>query len=249
MRVAVLNDIHGNLPAVEAVLENLRHESVDRIVVGGDVFPGPMAHSVLRRLLAFGPPVDFIYGNGDIAVRELLAGELPSRLPESYRPMISWNADQLTGAERAMLASWLMTLVIDVEPLGAVLFCHATPRNEHEIFTELTPEERLIPIFEAANTTVVVCGHTHMQFDRRVGRTRVVNAGSVGMPFGEPGAHWLLLGPDIELRRTTYDLNLAVIRIRQSGYPGAEEFVAKYLLHPPGAAEMLDVFSQVELKN
>src|SRR5574338_725902 len=214
MRVAVLNDIHGNLPAVEAVLEDLRREPVDRIVVGGDLFPGPMAHLVLRRLLVFGPPVDFIYGNGDIALREHLSGDVPTHLPESHRPMISWNADQLTGVERRMVASWPMTLLIDVAPLGAVLFCHATPRNEREIFTQSTPEQRLIPIFDGVNAAIVVCGHTHMQFDRRVGRTRVVNAGSVGMPFGEPGADWLLLGPDLELRRTSYDLHLAVIRIR-----------------------------------
>jgi diadenosine tetraphosphatase ApaH/serine/threonine PP2A family protein phosphatase len=95
-----------------------------------------------------------------------------------------------------------MALHVKIPELGEVLFCHATPRNENECFTRLTPEHRLRSVFEALNVPVVVCGHTHMQFDQMIGRTRVVNAGSVGMPFGEPGADWLLLGPDVELRHT-----------------------------------------------
>ena len=87
-----------------------------------------------------------------------------------------------------------------------MLFCHATPRNDNEIFTRLTPEEHLLPIFARLNADIVVLGHTHMQFDRMVGTVRVVNAGSVGMSFGEPGADWLLLGPDVQLRHTRYDL-------------------------------------------
>jgi predicted phosphodiesterase len=248
MRIAVVNDIHGNLPALEAVLDDVRGAGIDRIVVGGDVFPGPMPQLVLRALRDVGVPVDFIYGNGEIAVREHLAGKVPALVPEAYRPLIRWDADQLDDAERDRIASWPMTLHLDVPPLGDVLFCHATPRNENEIFTELTAEDRLLPIFDAANAAVIVCGHTHMQFDRMVGRTRVVNAGSVGMPFGPAGADWLLLGPDIELRHTAYDLDAAAERIRRSGYPGAEEFAAKYVLNPPTTEQMLNIYGQHELK-
>ena len=99
-----------------------------------------------------------------------------------------------------------------------MFFCHATPRNENECFTRLTPEDRLTPLFDPLNVAVAVCGHTHMQFDRMVGKTRVVNAGSVGMPFGEPGADWLLLGPDVQLRHTSYDLADAAARIRRTEY-------------------------------
>jgi len=131
--------------------------------------------------------------------------------------------------------------------MGRVLFCHATPRNEDECFTSLTPEERLLPIFDGPNAAVVVCGHTHMQFDRMVGRTRVVNAGSVGMPFGEPGADWLLLGPGIHLRHTAYDLEHAAARIRASVFPWPEDFATRYILKPPSAAEMLDVFTRASI--
>ena len=129
-----------------------------------------------------------------------------------------------------------------------MLFCHATPRNENECFTRLTPENKLLPVFAGVDAAVVVCGHTHMQFDRMIGRMRVVNAGSVGMPFGEPGADWLFLGSDIELRHTQYDFAKAAQSIRGTHYPKAEEFAARSVLQPPSEAEMLDVFSRAELR-
>lgn len=133
--------------------------------------------------------------------------------------------------------------------LGDVLFCHATPRDPNEIFTRLTPESKLLPIFENLNASVVVCGHTHMQFDRMIGSVRVVNAGSVGMPFGRPGADWLVLtGPKIEMRHTDYDLASAVERIRRSGYPLAEEFAATNILQPPSESSMVELFSRAELR-
>jgi predicted phosphodiesterase len=124
-----------------------------------------------------------------------------------------------------------------------VLFCHATPRDDNEIFTRLTSEERLLPIFEGLDVSMVVCGHTHMQFDRMIGSVRVVNAGSVGMPFGEPGAYWLLLDADVQLRHTPYDLIKAAERIREMNYPQAQEFVAHYVLQPPSEEEMLKAFA------
>jgi predicted phosphodiesterase len=147
-----------------------------------------------------------------------------------------------------LLASWPETLRVEIPGLGEVLFCHATPRNDIEIFTRLTPEDRLRPIFEPLGVSLVVCGHTHMQFDRTIGTIRVVNAGSVGMPFGEPGAHWLLLGPDVRLRHTSYDLANAAERIRDTSYPHAVEFAARNVLHPPSEGEMLEAFTRSELR-
>ena len=248
MRIAALYDIHGNLPAFEAVLADARSAGVDRIVVGGDVFPGPLSHAVLTSLSSCSLPVDLIFGNGEIAILEHLAGRIPARVPDAYKPIVRWNAEQLDDAGRQSLASWPKTLRIGVEPIGDVVFCHATPRDENEIFTKLTPEDRLVPIFEPANAALVVCGHTHMPFDRWIGRTRVVNPGSVGMPFGPAGADWMILGPGVELRHTTYDLERAAERIRASGYPAADEFAAKHVLHPPAAEEMMKLYGQHELK-
>ena len=77
---------------------------------------------------------------------------------------------------------------------------------------------------------------------------RVVNAGSVGMPFGNPGAYWLLLGPGVQLRRTAYDLAKAAERIRATDYPGAADFAAQNVLEPPTEAAMLEVFARAEVK-
>src|SRR5262249_32113301 len=159
-----------------------------------------------------------------------------------------WTAAALPVEDRERLAGWPKTLTLDVADIGPVLFCHATPRNEHEIFTRLTDEARLRPIFDDLGVALVVCGHTHMPFDRTIGDVRVVNAGSVGMPFGEPGADWLLLGPGVELRHTAYDLDRAAARMQDTAYPQAREFAADYVQHPPSAEKMLDLFSRAELK-
>jgi predicted phosphodiesterase len=242
-RVAALYDIHGNLPALEAVLEEVRQATVDQIVVGGDVLPGPMPHETLRCLLDLDIPVQFIYGNSEVAVLQQMAGTRPERVPDQYRPAIRWTAEEVQDY-RDVLAAWPMTLRVDVRGLGNVLFCHATPRNEDECFTRLTPEDRLLPVFDGLGASVVVCGHTHMQFERVVGRTRVVNAGSIGMPFGEPGADWLLLGPDVQLRHTAYDLVKAAERIRATAFPWREDFATQYVLLPPSATAMLEVFTR-----
>jgi putative phosphoesterase len=248
IRLAVINDIHGNLPALEAVLEDIRQARVDSIVVGGDVLPGPMPRETIARLLAIDVPVHFIHGNGDRVVRAQMAGQEPTEVPEPFRDIIRWTAAQLGPEEEQLLASWPSTLQLDVQGLGAVFFCHATPRNDTEIFTRLTPEERLLPVFASVTAAIAVCGHTHMQFDRTIGTVRVVNAGSVGMPFGEPGAYWLLLGPDVQLRRTQYDLDAAAARIRATNYPTAEEFAARNVLQPPAEQDILAVFTNAGLK-
>ncbi|MDE3136791.1 MAG: metallophosphoesterase family protein, partial [Acidobacteriota bacterium] len=200
MRVAAIYDIHGNLPALEAVLDEILQAAVDLVVVGGDVVPGPMPRETIRCLLNFAIPMRFIRGNGEAAVLAEMEGAEVGGLPEQAREVIRWTAQELQPEEMRLLASWPATLRFHIQGLGDVLFCHATPRSDTEIFTRLTPEERLLPIFGEADAPLVVCGHTHMQFDRKIGSTQVVNAGSVGMPFGKPGAYWLLLGPEVQLR-------------------------------------------------
>ena len=146
------------------------------------------------------------------------------------------------------MAAWPKTLRISIERVGEVLFCHGTPRNENEIFTRSTAEAGLRPIFADVGADIVVCGHTHMQFDRMVGATRVVNAGSVGMPFGDPGAYWLMLGPDVQLRHTKYNLAKAADRIRATPFPQAQEFADRDVLKPRSASEMLELFARVEVR-
>jgi len=248
MRVAALYDIHANLPALEAVIADVRRAGVDQIVVGGDVVPGPMPRETIEYLLALDIPVQFIEGNGDRDVLARMRGVEPLSVPAEFRDAIAWNATELHPEFETLLAGWPQILRLALPGLGDVLFCHATPRSDNEIFTRLTPEPRLVPIFSRLNVVVAVCGHTHMQFDRLVGQTRVVNAGSVGMPFGDPGAYWLLIGPDVQLRRTQYDLAAAAARIRRTRYPQAEEFAARNIIRPPSEAGILESFARVELR-
>ncbi len=95
LRVAAIYDIHANLPALEAVLEEVHDAEADLLVVGGDVVPGPMPRESLERLLVLDLPVQFIYGNGEIAVLEVLAGKDPVAVSEQYRPVVRWSAEQI----------------------------------------------------------------------------------------------------------------------------------------------------------
>ena len=190
MRVATLYDVHGNLPALEAVLAEVPDDAT--IVVGGDVVAGGAHPSeTLERLRGLGDRVVWIRGNAD---RELTPGE-PGLAPAGA---LDATRAALTDEQIEFLYTRPPTAQID-----RVLFCHATPRNDIDIFTERTPEERLVEIFAGVDADVVVCGHTHMQFERSIAGKRVINSGSVGMPYeNEPGAYWML---DLEHRRTNYD--------------------------------------------
>jgi putative phosphoesterase len=251
MMLATLYDIHGNLPALEAVLAEVRREHVDQLVIGGDVLPGPMPAECLDLLTRLEIPTRFIIGNGDREVLARMRGIetdwYKTARPE-WREPIDWTAQQLRPEHENLIASWPATLSVHADSIGEVLFCHATPRNDTDIFTQLTPEERLEPIFAEVKQELVVCGHTHLQFHRSIGKTRVVNAGSVGMPFGRTGADWLLLDRGINLRHTDYDLPVAAERIRRTQYPQSGHFVESYVLNAPSEQQMLQAYSHAELK-
>jgi len=246
MRIAALYDIHGNLPALVAVLAEIREIGVERIVIGGDVVPGPLPRETLDTVLDLEIPLTCLHGNGDHDIAALSRGEAVPRVPERLLAALEWTVRELSPDHLAEIGRWSLTQRLGIPGLGEVLCCHSTPRDDFEICTRLTPEERLRPIFEGTGAGLVVCGHTHMPFDRQIGSVRVVNAGSVGMPFGEPGAHWLLLGPEgVEHRRTEYDLEAAVARLAVPGYPSPMEYDVR---RPPSAEGMLERFEAVALK-
>ncbi len=234
MRVAALYDIHGNLPALEAVLAEVEAAAPDLVVVGGDVVAGPLPGATLERLAALGDRVRWVMGNADRMVIEAYdRGGRPADPEDAIDRLDAWVARQLTRAQRDLLAGF--------EPVvraGGTLFCHGSPRSDEEIITAVSPEERLAPMLEGVAEDTVVCGHTHHQFDRRAHGRRVLNAGSVGRPYeDEPAAYWLWLGPDPELRRTDYDLPAAIERIRACGLPEVDELVLREsLIEPIGSA-------------
>jgi len=225
MRVAALNDIHGNVQALEAVLGDVEREGVDVIVVGGDVVSGHAPTETLDALEALGERVLFLRGNADRGVLE------------AENDASSWCLDQLGEARAARVAAWPQTVSVTVDGLGSVLFCHATPRSDEEVVTRITPEAQVAETLEGVDEALVVCGHTHIQYDRPIGGRRLVCAGSVGWPYeGKPGAFWLLLGLDVSHRRTEYDVRGAVEAIRASGYPNRDD-VTEFLLEPPDPDE------------
>ena len=219
MSVAVLADIHGNIHALDAVVSDPRMP--EEIVVLGDVVAGTFPVECFDRLQGLGDRMRVLCGNADRIVLE-------RNMEEAV-----WVHDRL-GAERvAAVEAWPPTFSIFVDGLGDVCCCHATPRDDEEIVTKLTPEEDVIDALAGTGESIVVGGHTHMQLDRRVGPWRFVNVGSVGRPYeGRPGAYWTLLGPDVELVRTDYDVAAAAEAARRSGQPRALD-VVDTLLNPP----------------
>jgi putative phosphoesterase len=243
MRIAALYDIHGNLPALEAVLAEVDEIGPDLVLVGGDVVLGPFPRETFDRLTGLSERTRFIRGNTD----RMLLEEVPNLDdPPPWSDRHAWTRAQLTEEQRQFLATPSDTAVIEVDGLGAVLFCHGSPRSDEEIITRATPPERLSDILAGVQHRVVVCGHTHVQFDRVVGGIRVVNAGSIGMPYeDELGAYWALLGEDVELRRTAYDVEQAASLIRATDYPAAAAFAEDFVLHPTGPDEATEEFERM----
>ena len=240
MRAAALSDIHGNLPALEAVLAEVASESPDLIVICGDVASGPLPLQALNLLMAL-PNARFLHGNAD---RSLVAGYDGTAKPRLAGPAADWCAAQLSKEHRDFLASFPDEVRLEIDGLGRVLFCHGSPRSDEEMMTSATPEGRLRELTAGSNADVIVCGHTHIQFDRVVDGVRIVNPGSVGMPYGEPGAHWALFGPDVDFRRTDYDRESAAARIRMSSWPDAAGFARDNVLSVPSVDQAMDFFRQ-----
>jgi putative phosphoesterase len=240
VRVAALYDVHGNLPALEAVLAEVESLDVDAVVVGGDVCIGPMPEAALERLLTLGERALFLRGNGDREIADPPSGA------DLWLERTRWSAEQLQRGQRAWLAALPDTQRVAVDGLGPVLFCHGSPRSDEEILTAISPDERVAAAVAGVEEDVVVCGHTHVQFDRWVAGKRLVNAGSVGMPYeARPGAYWLLLGPEVELRRTDYDLEAAAEAIRATGFPDAEALATENVLTVTTAEEATRQFEEM----
>jgi putative phosphoesterase len=245
MRVAAISDIHGNVPALEAVLEEVDREKPDLMVFCGDVASGPMPAETIDLLLTL-QRARFVRGNADRGLIEEFDGKPRSDMPG---PFADWCARQITRRHRDFLAAFEDSVVIDaVDPLGRVVFCHASPRNDTDVFTVESPVERVRMLLAGVDANVVVCGHTHMQFDRVVDRIRVVNAGSVGMPYGRPGAYWAMLGPEVDLRRTDYDREGAAQRIRAKDWDQAEEFASSNVLSAPSINQAMEFMGKMEAR-
>jgi predicted phosphodiesterase len=233
VRVAALADVHGNAPALEAVLAEVEAEAPDLIVVCGDLTWGPLPRETLALVEPLG--ARFVRGNAE---RELLArfDELGEDATERARFLVARHDD----AARAFVARFDEAVVVDVDGLGPTRFCHGSPRSDEELVTPETPVERVHELLAGVEERALVTAHTHVSYERVVDGTRLLNPGSVGLPYeGRPGAYWGLLGPDVEHRRTEYDLDDAERRIRAGGGPFAD-LTIELLRSPPSRAEAIE---------
>lgn len=233
MRVAAISDIHGNLPALEAVLADVEDAAVDAVVVVGDTISGPWAAECLDRLAG----ALHVRGNADREVVER---------SDRFGPLAGWSADRLGDARLRTAAAWPLARELDIDGLGSVVVCHSTPGSDDPIYTRITPDDELLAIFAGAEADVVLCGHTHIQYDRTLpSGLRLVNPGSVGMPYeGVRGAFWALLGPDVQLRRSAYDVEATVAAIEVMGAPVGDDLL-RMLVEPPDPTETTAYFESL----
>ena len=249
MRVAALYDIHGNDAALAAVLAEVEALGADLVVVGGDVAGGPFPRETADAVRALGDRALTIRGNGE---RELVEARLrldagTARIDPSdmWSSRTHWAAQMLDQAQLDWMGGLPPLASVEIDGLGDVLFCHGSPRSDEEIVTALTPPDRLRPMLAGVAQRTIVLGHTHVQFVHEVDGIRVVNAGSVGMPYeGRAAAFWALLGPGVELRSTEYDGEAFAARVRASAIPGADGF-ADELVAPASAAEANEFFERM----
>lgn len=242
-RVAVLSDIHGVLPALEAVLAEPDVRAADQIMLTGDLAAGPQPVATLDLLSSLGDRAVWVRGNADRELVTLARGGQIT-IPD---PIAPWAAAQLRSDQVARLASLPLTVELQISGLGRTVFCHATPRDDEEVVLVDSRLERWSEVFATLDERVaaVVCGHSHMPFLRLAHRRTVVNPGSVGMPYGGAGAHWALLGGDlrVSLRRTEFDLDAACERVSaESGYPEAAAWADFYLRSEGSDADALRAF-------
>jgi len=238
VRVAALYDVHGNLPALEAVLTDPRCADADVVVCGGDLVAGPMPAECLDRLEALGDRVHFLAGNCDRETASTSADD------EGYQLFGRWSATRLGEARLERVRRWPLTVELDVPGLGRVLFCHATPLSDTPILTRATPDDDVARELAGTRADVVVCGHTHVQYDRRVGSVRVANAGSVGMPYeGSPNPRWAVLDPHgVELVSTPYDAVGAFAALAETEFPVLEDWFGPTLRGEVTAEEATATF-------
>ena len=243
-RIAVLSDIHGVLPALEAVLAEPDVRSADRIVLTGDLAAGPQPVETLDALSALGDQALWVRGNADRELVALHRGGTTS-IPD---PVAPWAAAQLRPDQVALLDALPLSATLDLGTLGRTVFCHATPRDDEEVVLVDSRLDRWAAVFAdlAPEVSTVVCGHTHMPFVRLTDRRLVVNPGSIGMPYGGAGAHWALLRTDdgsVSMRVTRFDLDAACARVAaESGYPDARAFADHFVRSRASDADALRVF-------
>jgi predicted phosphodiesterase len=245
-RVAVLSDVHANVPALAAVLAEPEVAAAGLVVFCGDLTWGAEPARTVELVAGLGERAVCLRGNAERALLDLARH---TRAPA--RPREEWMLARHSPVEVEFVAGFAFSAVVTVAGLGPVRFCHGSPRSDHELVTPATPTERFAALAADIDETVIVGGHLHVQFDRVVAGRRSANPGSVGLPYhhGPPGtAYWALLGPDIALRRTGYDVDESIALGAASGDPLAD-VIAGMLTDPRAPEEIIEEAESLEFSD
>jgi predicted phosphodiesterase len=245
MRIALLSDIHGNLTALETVLQELTQEAIDQIICLGDVGAlGPQPHEVVKRLRGLGCPV--VLGNTDAWLLQPPVATPAST--ENQRIMYAinaWCAEQLSSADRAYVQAFLPLLELPLDEGRTLLGYHGSPRSFEDVIAAVTPDAEVKTMLAGYSASVMIGGHTHIQMIRRYQDAHLVNIGSIGLPGVNAGSlelpdnhqvHWAEYGVlsiergrlSIDLRRTPLNLDDMLATARNSGMPHLEWWVQKW---------------------
>lgn len=240
-RVAVISDTHGNAAALTAVLAAIEDADIDLVVSLGDSTYGCEPEKTRALLESIGHPAIHIRGNGERALFELRRGR-------DGDDRECWMREHHSETTHDFLERSVESDVVTIDGLGDVRFCHGSPRSDIELVTPGTSDERMRALMQAVPERILVTGHTHLQFDRQVAGIRSINPGSVGMPYmGRQGAFWAILGPDVRLMRTEYDLEETVRAYQASGDPLANEMI-EILRSPPTPDQVIAHAESLEFR-
>jgi putative phosphoesterase len=235
MRLALISDIHGNLPALERVLEELAREDLDELICLGDVAVGPQPVETLDRLQELGCTT--VMGNWDSC---LLGGEpqVHGEIAEMLVDVCTWSAAQISPAQQDYIRSFKDTHEVRLDENLTLLAFHGSPRSFDDYIYATTSDDELESMLAGHEADVYAGGHTHFQMFRRLRECVVVNAGSVGQPFRRRQAGMMRLSPwaeygivnysdgklGVELRRAPLEVESLAEMVRTSGMPDAERW-------------------------
>jgi predicted phosphodiesterase len=246
MNLAIFSDMHGNLPAFEAVLEDCKHLGISRFLCLGDAANfGPQPKETLECLRILGCPV--VMGNTDATLlkpRTLADIQEPNENTEYLLAVENWCAAQLDEHGREFVRTFQPTVMLELDALKLLAY-HGSPKSYYDPIVATTPEETLDGYFETTAVNLYAGGHTHEQFVRRYTQSRVMNPGSVGLPyvFKKDGtemrpvfAEYAVLGTapevNINFRRVPYSFEKLATAVRESKMPYAEKWLAEFELAP-----------------
>lgn len=221
MRIAIFADIHGNLPAFEAVLRHVRQQAPDLVIIAGDIVIGaPDSVACWQLAQSLGCPI--VRGNHEryLAYVGTAEGD-PVWLSDQYKP-VQWAAAQFTTAERAAVAALPLTLVLPIAP--DLLVVHATARSDRENLPPAKADADIAAMFPTVQERWIVRGHDHIARTHLWRDKQIITVGSVGLPIdGSTAAQYLLLdamphGWQAHHQAVDYDLNLTLQRFAATSY-------------------------------